>query len=195
MTPPSWAVSGATRLDLKQFGTEFGAAWARLTMRFLKLECWQEYREAETNESQAAWERGDADLAEDLLRREAEADRPLYDDVRARGLDYVRIRLIRPPLTDYLRYELLNYTIRAAMGETIQVVRCDPKTALPNDDYFDFLLFDRHTALIHDYGGGPVGHQTGGWLTRDPDVVARLEVTALALRARAEPLATFLAAS
>lgn len=195
MTPPTWAVADATRLDLKQFGTEFGAAWSRLTARFLKLECWQEYREAETNESQAAWECGDADLAEDLLRREAETDRRLYDDVRARGLDYSRIRLVRPPLTGYLRYELLNYTIRAAMGETIQVVRCGPQTALPSDDHFDFLLFDRHTALIHDYGGGPVGHQTGGWLTRDSDVVARLETIATALRSRAEPLSAFLAES
>jgi len=39
------------------------------------------------------------------------------------------------------------------------VVRCDSGTELPNEEHFDFLLFDRHTALIHDYGKGSAGRQ------------------------------------
>lgn len=191
MSPPSWALAGARRLDLDGFAAEFSAAWSHMTSRFLKLECWQQYREADSNESQAAFDRGDVQLATELLRREAEADRPLYEDVRARGIEYARVRFVRPPLTDYLRYELLNYQIRAELGENIEIVRCGPEVTLPSEQYFDFLLFDQHTALIHDYGVGEVGHQTGGWLTREPATLGGLEETAVRLRADAESLRAF----
>lgn len=142
--------------------------------------------------SQALYERGDIDAARDLLEREAEADRPLYEDVDQRSLEYARVRLVREPPTAYLKYELLSYRIRPDMGETIEVVRCDPALRLPDERHFDFLLFDRHTALVHDYGTGEVGLQTGGWLTHVPGVIARLEETIFTLRRDAMPLQEYL---
>lgn len=130
----------------------------------MKAECWQEYQEIEAAESQRAYNRGDIATALDLLRREAEADGPLYQDVKHRGIDYARLRLVHLPLTAYLRYEMSAYAIRAQMGENIRIAKYPATVALPSEDYFDFLLFDQHTALIHDYGSGPVGVQSGGWL-------------------------------
>jgi Family of unknown function (DUF6879) len=195
MYPPSWALAGSTRVDFDQFAAEFSHAWSRIQSRFLKLECWQQYQEAETNESQAAYNRGEVEAARELLQQEAEADRPLYEDVNRRGIEYARVRLVQEPLTAYLRYELLSYGIREQMGENIEVVRCDPVLRLPNDEYFDYLLFDHDTALIHDYGTGEVGRQTGGWVTQDTTVVARLEAAITSLRANAEPLARYLAST
>jgi hypothetical protein len=180
-------------LDLDEFGTAFASAWSRIGSRFLKLECWQAYREAETSRSQTVYERGDIDTARDLLQREAEADRPLYEDIDQRHLEYARVRLVQDPLSAYLEYELLSYRIRADMGENIEVVHCDPALRLPDERHFDFLLFDRHTALIHDYGTGEVGLQTGGWLTHQPDVIAGLEETISRLRRDAMPLQQYLA--
>ncbi|MFB9839545.1 DUF6879 family protein [Actinoallomurus acaciae] len=188
MLPPSWAVSSGTRLDLDGFGAAFSQAWSRTESRFLKLECWQAYREGHACESQEVYERGDMETARELLRREAEADRPLYEDVEKRHIDYSRIRLVREPLSPYLQYELLSYRIRAQMGENIEVVRCDSTVRLPSDEYFDVLLFDRREALIHDYGTGDVGWQSGGWLIEEPYVLARLEEMILALRDGAIPL-------
>jgi hypothetical protein len=131
--------------------------------------------------------------ARDLLRQESEGDRPLYVDVRKRDIDYARIRLVQEPLTPYLAYELIAYQIRTEIGENIEVVRCDPDLRLPSEDHFDFLLFDRHTALIHDYGNGETGRQSGGWLTHSAEVIATLERMALALRRTAVPLSEFLA--
>lgn len=192
MRPPAWALSGSTRLDLNEFGAAFASAWARTGSRFLKLECWQTYREAESNASQECYERGDLVAARDLLRREAEADRPLYEDVDKRGLEYARVRLIQEPRSRYLDYELLAYRIRADMGENIEVVRWTPAGRLPDERHFDFLLFDRHTALIHDYGTGEAGQQTGGWLTDMPAVITELEETISAVRRDAVPLARYL---
>jgi len=193
MHPPDWALAGSTRLDLDEFGVAFASAWSRLQSRFLKLECWQRYQESEDNQSQAAYDRGDIDTARELLRREAEVDRPLYEDVHNRGIEYARVRLIQEPLTPYLEYELLSYRIRVDLGENIEVVRCDTGTRLPDKHHFDFLLFDRDTALIHDYGTAEIGRQVGGWLTHEPDVISRLEQTAGSLREGAVPLQRYLA--
>ena len=191
MTPPAWALGNSTRLDLDGFGSAFASAWRGLQSRFLKVECWQRYREADDNQSQAAYDRGDVDSARELLRREAEADRPLYEDVRNRGIEYARVRLVQEPLSPYLEYELLNYRIRADMGENIEVVR-HGGTRLPDERHFDFLLFDRNLALLHDYGAGEIGRQTGGWLTRSADVIDRLEQTVVALRRQSIPLRRYL---
>lgn len=195
MRPPPWVVGSGTWLTLDQFQAAFRTAWAALRSRFLKLETWQSYRELSTNRSQQAFERGDLDCARELLHVEAEQDRPLYEDVRQRGLEYARIRLVKEPLTDYLRYELMSYQIRAAMGENIVVVQVDPEISLPHSDLFDLLLFDRDAGLVHDYGSGDVGTQAGGWLVRDPEILAELEQRVLALRAQAVPLSLYLSQS
>lgn len=192
MYPPSWAISDSTRLDINEFGAAFSAAWSKIESRFLKLECWQAYRELEASASQTAYERGDVEIARELLQQEAEADRPLYDDVDRRGIEYARVRLVQEPLSTYLGYELLSYRIRAEMGERIEVVRCDPALRLPDERHFDFLLFDRHTALVHDYGTGGVGRQTGGWLTHDPSAITRLDEMISTLRQDAIPLRQYL---
>jgi hypothetical protein len=192
MYPPAWALVGSARLDLNEFGSAFASAWSRIESRFLKLECWQSYRETETNESQAAYDRRDVETARQLLEHEAEADRPLYEGVRRRGIEYARVRLVQEPLTPYLEYELLSYRIRTEMGENIEVVRCAPELRLPDEQHFDFLLFDRRTALIHDYGTDEIGYQIGGWLTHEPEVIADLDAIVSALRQQAMPLGQYL---
>jgi hypothetical protein len=192
MRPPVWALAKSTRLDLDEFGSAFTHAWSRIESRFLKLECWQTYQELAANESQAAHERGDIEAARKLLQQEADDDRPLYEDVNRRGIEYARVRLLQEPLTDYVVYELLSYRIRVDMGENIEVVVCDPALRLPDEHHFDFLLFDRHTALIHDYGVDNIGLQTGGWLTHEPEVIASLEEIVVVLRRKAIPLRNYL---
>ena len=195
MPPPAALLSGSKRLSLDEFRAEFAAAWSRLSRRFLKLECWQHYQEVEASGSHAAFDRGNIARARELLRQEAQADRPLYEDVRRKGIDYARIRLVRRPLTPYLRYEMIAYAMRGEMGENIQIVEVPATlTPLPNADYFDFLLFDNECALIHDCGTAATGKLRGGWLVRDPSAVADLENKALTLRQRARPIAEFPAA-
>lgn len=170
----------------------FSEAWTRVETRFLKLECWQAYQEIEGNRSQEEYRLGNIEKARALLQLEAESDRSVYEDIRNRGIDFARIRLVQDPVTDYLNYELLSYRIRASMGENIEIVCCDSDLVLPDEGHFDFLLFDRHTALIHDYGKGSVGLQGGGWVAHDPDVVESLEEIAVAFREDAVPLERFL---
>jgi hypothetical protein len=192
MTLSTSLLRSSKRVSLDEFGSEFSAAWKQVKWRFLKLECWQRYQENRANESQEAYDHGDIARARELLEAEAQADRPLYEDIARHGIDYARIRLVRRPLTPYLQYELLAYEIRARMGENIEVVEFSHDIKLPNDRYFDFLLFDRRTALIHDYGSGDAGLQSGGWVTHDAGVIAVLESRAITLRQKAVPLGSFI---
>ncbi|WP_433239313.1 DUF6879 family protein [Streptosporangium sp. CA-135522] len=181
------------RLNLDEFGTSFLEAWSRTNLRFLKIECRQSYREREVTTSQAAHERGDVQETQRLLRQESETERSLYEDVERKGIDYARIRLTQEPLTPYLDYELIAYRIRSEIGENIEIVRCASSMQLPDKEHFDFLLFDRHTALIHNYG--EIGLQSGGWMTQDAAVITSLEKKAVELRQRAIPFEEFLAAA
>ena len=186
MIPPLWITESGKRLSMPEFGQAFSSAWSNMENRFLKLECWQDYTEQEDNKSQEAFKAGNIGLARKLLTEEAEGDRPLYEDVNARNLDYARIRLLKPPLSSYLRYESMSYSIRAAMGENILAVVLGPEVQLPSEDYFDFLLFDQSVALVHDYGTD--GFQVGGWLIDDQETLTRLEGIAANLQAQAKPL-------
>ncbi|MES9536851.1 DUF6879 family protein [Actinomadura sp. NPDC000600] len=180
--PPAWALDGGERLTLEGFLGAFGEAWARTERRFLKLECWQSYREADGVRSQEAFQAGDSTRARRLLEVEAMEDQPLRDEVRARNLEFTRVRLLSYPLSDYLRYEMINYEVRSRLGERIEFFL--PPS--PVHSYFDFLLFDSHTALIHDYGSGPVGYQIGGWLTHARKALNSLADIAADLRTHGE---------
>jgi hypothetical protein len=184
--PPAWALSRSTRLSPEGFGAEFQRAWSALRRRFLKVECWQTYQEP-SKRSLAAYLAGDHAGIRQELPREVDADRPLYDDVRDRGLDYARLRIVRRPLTPYLKWEVINYRARVNAGEKIYIIdRTGGREEYPNDQVFDYLLFDRTVALVHDYGNA--GLQDGGWLVTDPGILERLEGTAIELRKQAVTL-------
>ncbi|WP_433228753.1 DUF6879 family protein [Actinomadura formosensis] len=182
--PPEWVLDGSERLTLDGFLEAFGRAWARTERRFLKLECWQSYREADGVRSQEAFQAGDAVRARRLLSEEAMGDQPLRDEVRSRNLEFTRVRLLSYPLTDYLRYEMINYEVRCGLGEHIEFFA----PPAPVESYFDFLLFDSHSALVHDYGPGPIGYQVGGWLVRRPKTLDALADIAGDVRTRGERL-------
>ncbi|MEU9867377.1 DUF6879 family protein [Actinomadura sp. NPDC048021] len=180
--PPAWALDGSEWLTLEGFLEAFGEAWVRTECRFLKLECWQSYREADGVRSQEAFQTGDIALTRRLLEEEAIEDQPLRDEVRSRNLGFTRVRLLTYPLSDYLRYEMINFEVRSRLGERIEFFL--PPSPVQN--YFDFLLFDSHTALIHDYGSGPIGYQSGGWLTHARKTLNSLADIPADLRAHGE---------
>lgn len=177
-------------LTLEEFGGEFANNWRNVRSRVLKSECWQTYQEPDTK-SLHEYQRGNFSEVEHLIETEADFDREVYEDVRRNGTPFIRLRLVKMPLSQYATYEMWNYIVRARLAETIKIidVSADPRP-LPNHTHFDFLLFDGNTALIHDYG--TTGRQVGGWATSSPDVLERLADTAAQMRSRAVPLDAFL---
>jgi hypothetical protein len=192
MSPPDWAVEAGKRLDLDEFGAHFADLWRCTKDRFLKLECWQTYQEPSAR-SLAAFSDGNLTATKRFVQEEAEADRSIYEDVRQKSIDFARVRLVRRPFTPYLKFEFINYRIREGMGETIRVLELENVAELPNEEYFDFLLFDRDSALVHDYGED--GLQRGGWHVDQVSVIGKLESIAEALREKSVDLGGFLASN
>src|SRR5258707_2328529 len=77
--PPGWAVSGAERLDLEEFGRTFITHWRQARSGLVKFECWQTYEEPDTK-SLHEYQRGNFAAVEELLETEADLDQEGYDD-------------------------------------------------------------------------------------------------------------------
>lgn len=179
--PPDWAIRSARRLDLEHFGEQFSKSLDGSISDFHKVEAWQTYQEPDTKSLQA-FIAGDAESALRLLREEADSELDVYNALAKKQVSFIRLRLIVRPMPVYLRWELLNYAVRSdeRYGEDVRIVDLTGKVSrLPDEDHFDFLLFDTSRALVHDYGND--GLQVGGWLVEDQAVLVRLEVLARGL--------------
>jgi Family of unknown function (DUF6879) len=100
------------------------------------------------------------------LRRVAESTK--------RGIFWRRVHLLRQPLSDYLRYELLEYQANVAAGEDIRIVDIThhPELANVNEDFW-LLDADQPTAYAMLMQYDRDGQWTGAWRTSDSEVVRR----------------------
>lgn len=99
---------------------------------------------------------------------------------RATGKTMRRARVVRRPLTDYIRYEFeWGFAYNVAAGEDIRVLDLTgrPVPALPDHD---FWLFDESVVVKMLYR--PDGTQVARELVENPDVGAYLRYRDAALR-------------
>src|SRR5262245_59625601 len=94
--PPGWALEGARRLSMAEFGAEFARRWAAVRHGPVKSECWQVYEEPETRSWQA-YQHGDHADVPALLEAEAEIDQPIYDAAVENDTPFLRLRLVQLP--------------------------------------------------------------------------------------------------
>jgi hypothetical protein len=148
-----------------------GEAWSRYFRDFassaFRLELHQIYTmpgEADELSRFRAGETPPADYHYGWLDRMAEA--------RRAGKTVRRVRVVRRPLTDYIRYEFAwGFVYNVEAGEDIRVLDLtdQPGPELPDHD---FWLFDDTTVVKLLYR--PDGTQIGRELLQDPDLDAYL---------------------
>jgi hypothetical protein len=188
--PPEWAVGNATRLTMKGFGEAFARNWRSSTDGMFKVEAWQTYQEPDTK-SLRAFENGRFQEVRSLVEAEAGLADFFYEDIQGKDLSSVRARIVKLPLSPYLEWEFWNYRIRIRLGELVRVVDyTGAPESLPNQSYFDFLLFDRTRALVHDYGTD--GLQIGGWEVASGEAIDHLSSIADELRIQSIDLESFI---
>ena len=91
------------------------------------------------------------------------AEASLFESIARKGVQFIRVRAVEMPLSEYLHYEFKSYPISARYGQLVLVsdISNEPK----DSGLFtasDFLLFDSHTVLVHRYNKS--GEQDGAWL-------------------------------
>lgn len=166
--PPAWATDASERLDLDGFAKYFTQLFSACTSTFEKLESWQTYLQPDSGALKAFLAGAPGDEVARSLAAEAEAEAFVYEKVRSTELRFERLRVIERPYSAYVAFEMINYDVRVPLGEEVRIADAKELDA----DVFDFLLFDRRHALIHDYGLN--GLQVGGWYTSDTMTLNRL---------------------
>jgi hypothetical protein len=157
----------------------------------VKVERRQSYQEP-GNPSYEALLAGDWERAVALAAHTHDEDKQTYAELREKGVEFLRLRILDFPITDYLRWEFEHYKVTSALGEDIRIVRLSDITELDaRVGLSDFLLFDHDAVMIHDYGtDGILG---GGWVTTSPIQLSEVDEIVTALTTEARPLAAFLA--
>lgn len=161
-----------------------GAVTAGVQRSLFRLEVLQEYRvEAEAERFQAFCE------GRSLPARKSSA---WYDQIResvAAGMSWKRVHVVRRPLTDYIKFELLSYRSSAALGYETLIADAEGQ---PQFDELrqDFYLLDDEVAVLMNYDD--VGHYLGSWRTRDPEVIATCRRHRDIALAKAGPLEAYI---
>ncbi|MER7184907.1 DUF6879 family protein [Streptomyces hyaluromycini] len=88
---------------------------------FWKLERLQEFLEP-LDDSWVASSQGDWRTSFALLEQRRESLSRHYDKIRAHGFETWRIRVVEPPLTDYMRWELRLLLLRDELGGYTRVI-------------------------------------------------------------------------
>lgn len=178
--PPAAEVGG--RIDVATHERIFEKSWFELQRRFFKLETRQFYDETGTP-AYDAWQRGDVVAMKRLAKERISEQGEIYSFMQKKGFKFIRVRVLKLPVTDYVRFENEVYCHLAQAGETILGIIHD---TLPEDLHrlMDFLLFDNVRVLVHDYDDH--GARRGSWLVEEPHVHA-YETVAVRLLAVAQP--------
>ena len=189
--PTDSAIKGASYLDsAESFFGRFPSAFDMTRCQILKLETRQSYQEPD-NESFVAMKNGDWDRSMSLLRKSRAADVCLYKSLSERGVDFIRCRPLKFPLSNYLRWELEIFKFNAEMCERIFCCNYDALDFVFTDyARHDFMTFDARLAFVHNYDAS--GLIQGGWIIEDADQIAELQKLFIFIKSHCQPFRSFL---
>ncbi|MER7015293.1 DUF6879 family protein [Saccharopolyspora sp. NPDC000359] len=123
--------------------TDIAAIAERAETRF-RLETLPQYLVPQEADDLASWRRGDRALPSP----ETSPWLAHLRDTTAAGIQWIRVRLLDHPLTEYSEWELYGYQANARAGERIYVADRAWDSELAKLDQ-DFWLFDDTPVLMH----------------------------------------------
>jgi hypothetical protein len=155
-----------------EFFGKFHLGFDAVRGQILKLETKQFYDEV-GNASFDAFRSGDLKKAIALISESKQAEVDDYEHLRSNHIDFVRCRPVVKPLSDYLKWEFLNYDINQEFGERIYLINMiQAQDLFENFALHDFMVFDCRFAYVHDYDDE--GRLRGGWFTDDTESIVAL---------------------
>jgi hypothetical protein len=165
---------------------EFDAAFDAFRATAFRLETLPRYSDEEEDAELALF------LAGKLLPERSARTVPWLKrvaDTTVAGKRWRRVHIVRHPLTDYLRFELVGYEANVEAGEDVRIADRDAYPELAELRH-DFWLFDAETpeafVLLMSYDDA--GRFTGFEQTTDLDVIRRCQRERDLAVARSVPL-------
>lgn len=182
---PTHSVAGD--LSSEQFDQVFSDWLVSASTSICKIEKLQDFNIGSEDVGFEAFCRGDSQIYEAEIIKLFESQLDFYTQMARHGVSFERIRLVKRPLTPYLKYEFLTYKMGARYGEKILI-------ADVTDDQFsslfsateDCLVFDSHRVLVNKYD--QTGSWTSGVAVENPVKVAHFIEIINQLRAISVPL-------
>ena len=128
----------------------FGKQWELLENNFWKLECRQMYNES-TDPSYEAYLKGKTKKAISLFQERIKSEDKYLKHIPQKDLDYTRIRIVEPTITDYTAYELETYRVSATYGQRILMLNTEKARSLSLCRHGDIMLFDTNAFILLVY--------------------------------------------
>ncbi|SDY04985.1 hypothetical protein SAMN05421504_104341 [Amycolatopsis xylanica] len=176
-------------VDRPAFREEFWKATERLRTRTVKVEWGQTFQEP-GNPSWEAFAAGDFRKAIHLIeqnRQDHIRQQRVFDDT---GTPFYRIRVIRFPLSDYLKWELAHFRLNAELGERIFLAESARIADIELEGGLDdFTLFDEFLMLATEYTED--GVFKGAHIVRDQRYLSQVSDLADKLLDRSLPYEEF----
>lgn len=142
---------GTIRLKEADYDDAFSTCWKELKNEFFKCETLQAYNEESERELLDLFYSGQYDQVKQLLKADVEDPNSIWNDVRERGLSFLRVHVFQRPLSEYLRFEIEAYKIQAEKGEDVRMVSLDQLQEELPEGIRDFMLFDGKKALTPEF--------------------------------------------
>ena len=171
----------ALYLSVEDFFQRFDDAWSKATDRLFKLETLQEYQEEEAS-GLSEFSVGNMHGFVEKARLWRQEEKEAYEDIRSRGIVFMRLRIARFPLSAYTRFEYYIYHISEQMGEDIRFI---DEASASNISLPDLFIFDSKVLLLYDYG--PSASLLGGYVVTDPSLIGEIAEEIMSLFSRSRP--------
>ncbi|HEV7827771.1 MAG TPA: hypothetical protein VGP04_02760 [Pseudonocardiaceae bacterium] len=161
---------------------EFNAAFDEFQVSTFRLECLQTYAVGAEDARLRAFREG-LPRPERSIRTNPWLRRIAATTIE--GKSWARVRLVRHPLTEYTRYEVIGFVEAQAAGEQIRIVDLDRYPEL-SDLGPDFWLFDpgepgEFAIVMHyDPGGAVLGYERStevGWCREQHDAAMAASIS------------------
>jgi len=133
-------------------GDDWTRVWNGARRRAWRLEVHQVYTMPHEAEMFAKWKRGEGvPLVEDWQNS-------IRERIQA-GTYIGRVHLVRPPLSDYLRFEFEAYQMSFAVGDDIRILDLSTmeNPGLPDEDFW--LLDDQVVRMLYRPDGTQIGRE------------------------------------
>ena len=137
-------------LSGSKYSDTFKSEWNGLKEHFIKFEFLQEYN-TPNDVALNHFFNGDFELSRLEIEKQIGGQKGLYESAKAKGIKLSRIRMVKKPISEYLRYEFLSYLESQKYGESISIIEEQDFDKLDRKITMDYVLFDSTTLLVLDY--------------------------------------------
>lgn len=173
-----------------EYDDEFLQLWKKTEREFFKCEAQQTYSEPGEELFLRLFREQKFNELTEALEADVRGPESIWSEARIRNIQFVRVHVISPPLSEYIRFEIEAYKVQALAGERIYIAQQAKILPVLSQSLCDFVMFDEKIVLTAEYDAK--GVLMGGIITDEYEDIARFKIIKSFLIENAQKLEDFL---